>query len=102
MRHFVDIKDFNKEELNALLDISRHMKFGHDVGRPLDGLHIHDFEKPSTRTRVCLRWVFPSWGEHGILAASDLQRAKAKQSAIQRGSSRYLDGLMIRAMKHGL
>ena len=53
MRHFLDIKDFDRERLSSLLDTARDMKSGHDVGRPLSGLHIGMiFEKPSTRTRV--------------------------------------------------
>ena len=40
MRHFLDIKDFDKEQLSALLDAARDMKSGHDVGRPLDSRHI--------------------------------------------------------------
>ena len=32
MRHFLDIKDFDKERLSALLDTARDMKSGHDVG----------------------------------------------------------------------
>ena len=40
MRHFLDIKDFDKERLSALLNAARDMKSGHDVGQPLDGRHI--------------------------------------------------------------
>ena len=51
MRHFLDIKDCDRKLLSSLLDTARDLKSGHDVGRPLDGLHIGMlFEKPSTRT----------------------------------------------------
>ena len=33
MRHFLDIKDFDKDRLTALLETARDMKSGHDMGR---------------------------------------------------------------------
>ena len=38
MWHFLDIKDFDKESLSALLDTAHDMKSGHDVGRPLEAV----------------------------------------------------------------
>ena len=103
MRHFVDIKDFDKERLSALLDTARDMKTGHDVGRPLDGLHIGMiFEKPSTRTRVSFEvGVSQLGGAPVFLAASDLQLGRGETVGdTAKVLSRYLDGLIIRAMKH--
>ena len=82
MRHFLDIKDFDKERLSALLDTARDMKSGHDVGRPLNGLHIGMiFEKPSTRTRVSFEVGISQLGGTPVfLAASDLQLGPGRNS----------------------
>ena len=103
MWHFLDIKDFDKERLSALLDTAHDMKSGHDVGRPLEGLHIGMiFEKPSTRTRVSFEVGISQLGGTPVfLAASDLQLGRGETVGdTAKVLSRYLDGLMIRAMKH--
>ena len=103
MRNFLDIKDFDRELLSSLLDTARDMKSGHDVGRPLDGLHIGMiFEKPSTRTRVSFEVGISQLGGTPVfLAASDLQLGRGETVCdTAKVLSRYLDGLMIRAMKH--
>ena len=103
MWHFLDIKDFDKERLSALLDTAHDMKSGHDVGRPLEGLHIGMiFEKPSTRTRVSFEVGISQLGGTPVfLAASDLQLGRGETVGdTAKVLSRYLDGLMIRAMQH--
>ena len=103
MWHFLDIRDFDKERLSALLDTAHDMKSGHDVGRPLEGLHIGMiFEKPSTRTRVSFEVGISQLGGTPVfLAASDLQLGRGETVGdTAKVLSRYLDGLMIRAMKH--
>ena len=103
MRHFLDIKDFDRERLSSLLDTARDMKSGHDVGRPLDGLHIGMiFEKPSTRTRVSFEVGISQLGGTPVfLAVSDLQLGRGETVGdTAKVLSRYLDGLIIRAMKH--
>ena len=57
MRHFLDLKDFDKSQLQALLDygiaVRADLKAGIQNEQPLAGQHIGMiFEKPSTRTRV--------------------------------------------------
>ena len=103
MRHFLDIKDFDRDRLSSLLNTARDLKSGHDVGRPLDGLHIGMiFEKPSTRTRVSFEVGISQLGGTPVfLAASDLQLGRGETVGdTAKVLSRYLDGLMIRAMKH--
>ena len=103
MRHFLDIKDFDKERLSAVLDTARDMKSGYYVGRPLDGRHIGMiFEKPSTRTRVSFEVGISQLGGTPVfLAASDLQLGRGETVGdTAKVLSRYLDGIMIRAMKH--
>ena len=103
MRHFLDIKDFDKERLSAVLDTARDMKSRHYVGQPLKGRHIGMiFEKPSTRTRVSFEvGVSQLGGTPVFLAASDLQLGRGETVGdTAKVLSRYLDGIMIRAMKH--
>ena len=62
MRHFLDIKDFDKDRLTAMLDTARDMKSGAYTGTPLSGRHIGMiFEKPSTRHGFRLKWVSRNW-----------------------------------------
>ena len=103
MRHFLDIKDFDKKQLSALLDTARDMKSGKYLGQPLSGCHIGMiFEKPSTRTRVSFEVGISQLGGTPVfLAASDLQLGRGETIGdTAKVLSRYLDGLMIRAMKH--
>ena len=85
MWHFLDIKDFDKERLSALLDTAHDMKSGHDVGRPLEGLHIGMiFEKPSTRTRVSFEVGISQLGDRRCFWLQVIcSWAGAKQLAIQ-------------------
>ena len=103
MRHFLDIKDFDKERLSALLDTARNIKSGLYEGQPLGGLHIGMiFEKPSTRTRVSFEVGISQLGGTPVfLAASDLQLGRGETVGdTAKVLSRYMDGLVIRAMKH--
>ena len=103
MRHFLDIKDFDKKRLSALLDTAHDMKSGNYVGRPLGGRHIGMiFEKPSTRTRVSFEVGISQLGGTPVfLAASDLQLGRGETvSDTAKVLSRYLDCLIIRAMTH--
>ena len=103
MQHFLDIKDFDKERLSALLNTARDIKSGLYVGQPLSGLQIGMiFEKPSTRTRVSFEVGISQLGGTPVfLSASDLQLGRGETvSDTAKVLSRYLDGLMIRAMKH--
>ena len=104
MRHFLDIKDFDKKRLSALLDTAHDMKSGNYVGRPLGGRHIGMiFEKPSTRTRVSFEVGISQLGGTPVfLAASDLQLGRGETVGdTAKVLSRYLDCLIIRAMTHG-
>ena len=103
MRHFLDIKDFDKDRLTAMLDTARDMKAGTYSGTPLSGCHIGMiFEKPSTRTRVSFEvGISQLGGTPVVLAASDLQLGRGETVAdTAKVLSRYLDGIMIRALNH--
>ena len=103
MRHFLDIKDFDKDRLAAMLETARDMKSGAYTGTPLSGRHIGMiFEKPSTRTRVSFEvGISQLGGVPVVLAASDLQLGRGETVAdTAKVLSRYLDGIMIRALRH--
>ena len=103
MRHFLDIKDFDKDRLSAMLDTARDMKSGRYTAQPLSGRHIGMiFEKPSTRTRVSFEvGIAQLGGTPVVLAASDLQIGRGETVAdTAKVLSRYLDGIMIRALHH--
>ncbi|EHI48244.1 ornithine carbamoyltransferase [SAR116 cluster alpha proteobacterium HIMB100] len=103
MRHFLDIKDFDKDRLAAMLQTARDMKAGTYTDKPLSGSHIGMiFEKPSTRTRVSFEvGISQLGGIPVVLAASDLQLGRGETVAdTAKVLSRYLDGVMIRALRH--
>lgn len=103
MRHFLDLRDFDADRLNAMLETAAAMKSGKDTTAPLAGKQIGMiFEKPSTRTRVSFEVGIKQLGGNPvILAASDLQLGRGETIAdTAKVLSRYLDGVMIRALKH--
>ena len=103
MRHFLDIKDFDEDRLAAMLQTARDMKAGTYTDKPLSGRHIGMiFEKPSTRTRVSFEvGISQLGGIPVVLAASDLQLGRGETVAdTAKVLSRYLDGVMIRALRH--
>lgn len=103
MRHFIDLKNFDKDRLQAMLDTAKKMKSGADTTRPLAGKYVGMiFEKPSTRTRVSFEvGISQLGGTPVVLSASDLQLGRGESVAdTGRVLSRYLDALMIRALEH--
>lgn len=103
MRHFLDLRDFDRDRLSAMLDTAAQMKAGTDTSTPLAGKSIGMiFEKPSTRTRVSFEVGIRQLGGTPImLAAHDLQLGRGETvSDTAKVLSRYLDGVMIRALRH--
>ena len=103
MRHFIDLKNFDKDRLQAMLDTAKKMKSGADTTRPLAGKYVGMiFEKPSTRTRVSFEvGISQLGGTPVVLSASDLQLGRGESVAdTGRVLSRYLDAVMIRALEH--
>lgn len=107
MRHFLDIRDFNRETLAGMLDHAAAMKADLAAGQtrdlPLAGKSIAMiFEKPSTRTRVSFEvGITQLGGTPLILSASDLQLGRGESvEDTARVLSRYVDGIMIRCFSH--
>ncbi|MDA7599858.1 ornithine carbamoyltransferase [Alphaproteobacteria bacterium] len=109
MRHFLDIKDFKRDTLQAMLDDAAQMKLDLSAGnsgkKPLAGKSIAMiFEKPSTRTRVSFEvGITQLGGTPLVLSASDLQLGRGESiEDTARVLSRYVDGIMIRCFSHSM
>ena len=107
MRHFLDLKDFDKSQLQAMLDYGLEMraklKAGEAHDKPLEGKQFGMiFEKPSTRTRVSFEvGIHQLGGTPIVLSANDMQLGRGETVAdTARVLSGYLDGIMIRCLKH--
>ncbi len=103
MRHFLNLRDFDRDRLETMLVTAQQMKSGADKSQPLIDKSVGMiFEKPSTRTRVSFEvGIHQLGGKPVILAASDLQLGRGESVAdTAKVLSRYLDGVMIRALKH--
>ena len=103
MRHFLDLRDFDRDRLTAMLETAAQMKAGEVSSMPLAGKSIGMiFEKPSTRTRVSFEvGIRQLGGTPVMLAAQDLQLGRGETVAdTAKVLSRYLDGVMIRALSH--
>ncbi len=107
MRHFLDLKDFSTDTLQAILSEGLRMKGlqksgkGHEM--PLTGKTVAMiFEKPSTRTRVSFEvGIIQLGGSPIVLSANDLQLGRGESiEDTARVLSRYVDAIMIRCFSH--
>jgi ornithine carbamoyltransferase len=110
-KHFLDISDFDRATLDAILSSARAMKDRRkgqpkglrEAGEPLKGRVLAlIFERPSTRTRVSFEVAMRQLGgETLVLTASDMQLGRGETIAdTARVLSRYVDAIMIRASRH--
>ncbi len=106
-RHFLDISDFERPQLDAILGASARMKEARrgsprgvaEPGRPLEGrILAMIFEKPSTRTRVSFDVAMRQMGgETLFLSAEDMQLGRGETVAdTARVLSRFVDAIMLR------
>jgi ornithine carbamoyltransferase len=105
-RHFLDVDDLTRTELETVLDVASEYKSEY-----ADGV-IHDdfdqrtlgmvFQKPSTRTRVSFETGMTQLGGHAVfLGESDIQLGRGEPlKDTSRALSRYVDLLMARVFKH--
>lgn len=107
MRHFLDLKDFSRDELSAMLayglELRKSLKAGQAHATPLQGKHFGMiFEKPSTRTRVSFEvGISQLGGVPIVLSANDMQLGRGESIAdTAKVLSGYLDGVMIRCLSH--
>jgi ornithine carbamoyltransferase len=107
MRHFLDIRDFCTETLQAMLDdaaaTKTALKAGAETAKPLAGKSVAMiFEKPSTRTRVSFELGITQLGGTPLmLSAQDLQIGRGESiEDTARVLSRYVDAITIRCFAH--
>ncbi len=111
MAHFLDFKDFKRNQLRAILDAARKRKTARaglakgevDLDQPLKGKAIAlIFERPSTRTRFSFEMaVRQLGGEVFAVSGGDMQLGRGESiSDTARVISRYVDGIMLRAKDH--
>ena len=109
----VEIIDRNKKEVSAaskdevsvkyILDLAIKIKEGKMEEKPLEGKTLAMiFQKSSTRTRVSFDVGMYQLGGRAIfLSSNDLQMGRGEPiSDTAKVLSRFVDGIMIRAIKH--
>jgi ornithine carbamoyltransferase len=107
-RHFLDIADFDKATLRAILDDGAKLKASRrrpGAPKPLVGMTLAMiFDKPSTRTRVSFDVAMRDLGgETVVLSGGELQLGRGETvSDTAKVLSRYVDAIMIRALDHAM
>ena len=105
-RHFIDIVDHDRSTLSGIIEASLRMKEEHKAGRdrkPLAGKVLAlIFDNPSTRTRVSFDvGIRQLGGDALMLTGQEMQLGRGETIAdTARVLSRYVDGIMIRTLKH--
>lgn len=105
-RDFLTLKDFTKDEMRFLLDLSREFKIKKKTGEKHDVLRGKSaaliFEKHSTRTRVSLEVACYDLGMKSMYLSRDqLQLARGEPiKDTARVLDRYVDIIIARVYKH--
>ena len=92
-----------KEDVNYILDLASKIKAGEMDEKPLEGKTLAMiFQKSSTRTRVSFDVGMYQLGGRAIfLSSNDLQMGRGEPiSDTAKVLSRFVDGIMIRAVEH--
>ena len=92
-----------KDDVKYILDLASKIKAGEIEDKPLEGKTLAMiFEKSSTRTRVSFDVGMYQLGGRAIfLSSNDLQMGRGEPiSDTAKVLSRFVDGIMIRAIKH--
>ncbi len=107
-RCFLDIADFSREELRAILDRAADIKSRRRKGKPspdqplVGKMLAMIFDKPSTRTRVSFDvGMRELGGETLMLTGAEMQLGRGETIAdTARVLSRFVDSIMIRILNH--
>ena len=102
-RDFLDIADFDRQELRQVLDLAHEIKKGTWSGRPLQGKHIAMvFQKPSHRTRLSFEvGIARLGGATTTLSEQEVQLGVRETVAdAARVLDRYVDGVVARLRSH--
>ena len=102
MGSLLSISDI-KDDVEFILDLASKIKAGEMEEKPLEGKTLAMiFQKSSTRTRVSFDVGMYQLGGRAIfLSSNDLQMGRGEPiSDTAKVLSRFVDGIMIRAIKH--
>lgn len=102
MKHLLSVCDA-QDQVVQLLDLAAWFKKGKSEDKPLkDKTLAMIFQKSSTRTRVSFEVGMAQLGGHALyLSTNDLQIGRGEPiSDTAKAMSRYVDGIMIRALRH--
>ena len=102
MNSLLSITDI-KDDVKYILDLAIKIKAGEMEDKPLEGKTLAMiFQKSSTRTRVsCDVGMYQLGGRAIFLSSNDLQMGRGEPiSDTAKVLSRFVDGIMIRAIKH--
>jgi ornithine carbamoyltransferase len=102
MKHLLSVCDV-QDQVVQLLDLAAWFKKGKSNDKPLkDKTLAMIFQKSSTRTRVSFEVGMDQLGGHALyLSTNDLQIGRGEPiSDTAKALSGYVDGIMIRALKH--
>jgi ornithine carbamoyltransferase len=108
VRHFLDLSDFDRATLRAILADAVRLKASRGkpgAPRPFAGKTLAMiFDKPSTRTRVSFDVAMRDLGGETImLTGSEMQLGRGETIAdTAKVLSRYVDAIMIRALDHAM
>lgn len=106
MKHFLDLANWDTEELQHLLQLAVHLKLEWRAGgnRPVlkDKILGMVFQKPSLRTRVSFEVGMKHLGGHAIMIGSNEVGMGTRESIpdVARVLSGYVDGIMARVFAH--
>jgi ornithine carbamoyltransferase len=107
MRHFISLLDWNRDDIEALLDEAAQLKKEHQRGirRPsLAGKVLGlVFEKPSLRTRVSFQAAMAQMGGSSVYLSGSEAGMGTRESIpdFAKVLSQYVDGVVLRTFAHG-
>jgi putrescine carbamoyltransferase len=105
-KDYIDVRDFSKEELEALVELSGVVKRAQKEGAVPDLLYKKSvamiFEEASTRTRISFEVALTLLGGHGIyIRPGDIHLGKRETIGdTSQVISRMCDGIVIRALHY--
>jgi len=106
-KDYIDVRDFSKEELEALVELSGVVKRAQKEGTVPDLLYKKSvamiFEEASTRTRISFEAALTLLGGHGIyIRPGDIHLGKRETIGdTSQVISRMCDGIVIRSLHYG-
>jgi len=106
-KDYIDVRDFSKEELETLVELSGVVKRAQKEGAVPDLLYKKSvamiFEEASTRTRISFEAALTLLGGHGIyIRPGDIHLGKRETIGdTSQVISRMCDGIVIRALHYG-